>query len=184
MLLHSSFGEQRCTTTVTSNTSVFNIADWQLVPEFPPDKEDSSWHYPPEKDGWCTVRRALKSEIKLFAEAFEAIQSRDMGLREWEVSCIQSAFAGHFEHVHWHHQDEDDSFVTFMKTRVKYPEKLEADLPIFGAQCKKVKEMIEALEEGGEVDNIIIEWKKCPHMDEELLSFYSGPTSSQKPLNQ
>ena len=167
--------------------AAFNVADYGLSPDYPPDKE-SFWHYPPEEDGWCQVHRALKGEISMFADAFDAIKSRNNkdGLLEWEVTSIKTAFAGHFEHVHWHHHDEDESFVPFIKTRVKYPEKLESDHPTIEAQCDKIKSMIESLKEGDTVDDIIPEWKKygdliCPHMDEEeatallLLRAYFKP---------
>lgn len=165
----------------------FDVAKYQLSPDYPPDKE-SSWHYPPEADGWCAVHKALKGEIALFAEAFAAIKSRDRdrGLVAWEIKSIQTAFAGHFEHVRWHHHDEDESFVPFMKQRVRYPEKLEADHPRIEAQCDKVKQAIEGLKEGDTLDEIIVEWGKygdmiCPHMDEEeatallLLRAYFKP---------
>lgn len=167
----------------------FKVEEYQLSSEYPPDKE-SFWHYPPEKDGWCAVHRALKGEIRFMAEAFEAIESRESsvagGLKAWEVESIQSAFDGHFEHVHWHHNDEDDSFVPFMKERVKYPEKLESDHPTIEAQSDKIKSMIESLKEGDSVKNIRAEWKTyedmiCPHMDEEeatallLLRAYFKP---------
>ena len=86
----------------------------------------------------------------------------------------------------WHHHDEDDSFVPFMKQRVKYPDKLEADHPKIEAQCQKVKQAIEKLTEGDSLDELTVEWKKYgdmigPHMDEEeatallLLRAYFKP---------
>ena len=163
----------------------FNVADYQLSADYPPDKE-SFWNYPAEKDGWCAVHTALKGEIALLAEAFAALKSRDRGLVDWEIKCIQTAFACHFQHVSWHHHDEDDSFVPFMKQRVKYPDKLEADHPKIEAQCQKVKQAIEKLTEGDSLDELTVEWKKYgdmigPHMDEEeatallLLRAYFKP---------
>jgi hemerythrin-like domain-containing protein len=142
---------------------------YQVDPAFPPDKE-SAWTYPPEKDGWAMSHLALTSEIRIFGEAFESIKSR--ALLDWEVKSIQTAFAGHYQHVTWHHNDEDDNVVPFFKKRFVYPERLESDHPKIEALGAKVKTKIEGLKPGDRIDDILMAWKKygdmiVPHMDEE-----------------
>jgi hypothetical protein len=79
---------------------------------------------------------------------------------------------GHFDHVHWHHTDEDDTVVPFWKNRFKYPEKLEAAHPVIEAQIDKIKKIIEGFKPGDKIEGLASEWKKyeemiVPHMDEE-----------------
>jgi hemerythrin-like domain-containing protein len=146
---------------------------YQLTPEFLPDKE-STWSYPKEDDGWVISHNALEGEIGMFLEALANIDSKGDGypLLEWEVKSLKTAFAAHFENVHWHHSDEDDNVVPFMKTRVKYPEKLETDHPTIEAQIDKIKGMIEGIKTGDTIGDLFVEWKKhqdliVPHMHEE-----------------
>jgi hypothetical protein len=143
--------------------------NYQVDSDFPPDKE-STWTYPPEKDGWVMSHLALKNEIRIFGEAFESIKSR--ALLDWEVNSIQTAFAGHYQHVTWHHHDEDENVVPFFKKRFAYPERLESAHPEIEALGNKLKTMIEGLNPGDKIDDILVVWKKygdmiVPHMDEE-----------------
>jgi hemerythrin-like domain-containing protein len=144
---------------------------YQLHAEFPPNKE-STWKYPAEKDGWCCAHRALMGEIRIFTEAFESLKWRGNELVDWEITSIQTAFAGHLEHVTWHHSDEDDNVVPFLKKRFKYPAKLEAAHPEIEALSDKIKTAIEGLKAGDRIDPILAAWKEyggiiVPHMKEE-----------------
>lgn len=121
--------------------------------------------------------KALKDEIAMFADAFKMLsENRESfkrgGLKDWESVSIQTAFAAHFEHVHWHHTDEDDTVVPYWKKRFKYPERLETAHPELEAHIDKIKSIIENLKAGDKIDQLQKEWKTYsemigPHMDEE-----------------
>ena len=60
-------------------------------------------------------------------EAFEAVNKRGP-VTEWELSCIQSVWNAHYEHIHAHHSNEDDLLAPWLAERINLPEKVSDDL--------------------------------------------------------
>ena len=96
---------------------------YQVIDDFKPDKE-STWPYPPERDGWVLAHNAIRGEMKAFREAFEAMKERDEPLKEWEIHAIKTAVGEHLEHIHAHHSNEDNIFVHELMKRFHYPKKV------------------------------------------------------------
>ena len=46
---------------------------------------------------------------------------------DWEVASIQRWWKSHLNHIHSHHQNEDEKMNPYLRERILYPEKLEAD---------------------------------------------------------
>jgi len=167
------------------------------IDQYKPDKE-SSWPYPPSKDGWCLVHRALTQEVEQQIVAYQSMMEQAKShkegttetLTEWQLRCLQSAWEGHYQHVHWHHHDEDDYFGPQMSKRFIYPQRIASDHPKIEAQIDKVKTMIHALQVGDQIVDkltpLVQEFEQyksmiVPHMKEEetfvlpLLRAYFTP---------
>lgn len=69
------------------------------------------------------AHNSLRREMKILIEAMEGVKARGP-LKDWEVKCLQSAWASHELHIHAHHGNEDDLLVPFLKTRFHYPDKV------------------------------------------------------------
>lgn len=100
---------------------------YQVSDEFKPDKA-STWLIPIEKDGLVLAHDSIRSEMKMIRDAFEVIESRGEGLKEWEIRALVPPTEGHIEHVHAHHTSEDELVVPALKKRFKYPEKVSGRL--------------------------------------------------------
>lgn len=111
---------------------------YQVDTAFDPDKE-AEWPYPKELDGWFHSHNALRSEIDMFKKAIAGLLSP---LEPWQESALRTWMAGHATHVHGHHDNEDKLFNPFLKTRIKYPEKLETDHVGLVRQLEKIEKMM------------------------------------------
>lgn len=97
--------------------------------------------------GWMHSHNALRFEMKELLEAMKAMQRRVVEnkvattttnatttttttkiikgrIADWEINCLQIAWASHAVHVRGHHSNEDHVFVPFLKKRFKYPEQV------------------------------------------------------------
>lgn len=81
--------------------------------------------HPPEKDGWILAHNAIRFELSSMRKALVKLGETKLVL--WQVNSINKWWDGHKIHVHEHHSNEDNIFTPFLRTRVVYPEKLEAD---------------------------------------------------------
>ena len=64
--------------------------------------------------------------MRTMIEAFEAVNKRGP-VTEWELSCIQSVWNAHYEHIHAHHSNEDDLLAPWLAERINLPEKVSDD---------------------------------------------------------
>lgn len=103
----------------------------QADKNFPPDKE-STWKHPAEKDGWVRAHDSIRGELDKMLKVLRHLGDRE--LKPWEATAIKEWWAGHQEHIHGHHSNEDDLLNPFLRTRIVYPEKLEHDHS-FLVQC-------------------------------------------------
>lgn len=145
--------------------------DLQVSKDFPPDKE-STWKHPKEKDGWVLAHNSLRTEIKDMIECLKATSGRGSNIQAWEAKCIQTFWKAHFEHIEAHHQNEDDLFVPFLKTRFQVPDKVAVDHKELVDMMKKINGMVEDLKEGSSVKEVLAtmqDYKKLmlPHLAEE-----------------
>jgi len=106
-----------------------------------PDKE-STWTHPIESDGWVLAHNAIRAEI----DKFEVVLSHlgDRQLKDWEKHALKEWWAGHFEHVHSHHSNEDTIMNPVIRQRVNYPDKLEADHEVLVAHMDKITALFNA----------------------------------------
>merc|ERR1719155_11679 len=91
---------------------------YQVNASFAPDKT-ALWTAPLEEDGWTQAHNAIRGELSVFSEILEAVGTRP--LRAWEVDSLQAWWAGHVEHLHDHHANEDHKFTPYMATRIRLP---------------------------------------------------------------
>jgi hypothetical protein len=120
----------RCTmtevTTETETAMPFDVTDkvWQLHGKFSPDKE-SAWSHPKEKDGWVLAHDALRHDLQALISTLETMQARKSPFGDWQAGCFQKAWNGHFHFIHMHHNNEDHILAPVLKTRFKYPDKVQ-----------------------------------------------------------
>jgi len=107
-------------------TPTVDVSDlqYQADTRFQPDK-GHLWKTPASHDGWVHAHNAIRFEIGELKRVVEALGAT--ALAEWQVAAVQAWWEGHATHVHEHHSNEDDIFNPVLRTRVVYPEKLEAD---------------------------------------------------------
>ena len=74
--------------------------------------------------GWMHAHNSLRAEMSALVAAVEAVELRGEFRDDWEVDCIQKAWAAHYAHIHAHHSNEDAILVPYLKTRFKYPEQV------------------------------------------------------------
>ena len=155
------------------NTQAIDVHDaaYQADPAFKPDKLEMWAKIPVEQDGWVLAHNALRHELSEFQKACDAVGS-STPLVGWQVSSIQSYIKGHVVHVHEHHQNEDAVFNPFLRTRIKYPEKLEADHVQLVETMKRVEAETARLAEGATLGALATLWAEyaslmLPHLHEE-----------------
>ena len=160
---------------------------------FPPNKE-SAWAYPPEEDGWTHSHNALRMELAAFAEALEAMLERGAEPADWELHAIKKWWGVHEETVHAHHHSEDEIMNPFLRTRIKLPEKLEADHVELVRIVDELSALISNLKSGAssisQIQDLAALWKEYdqtmrPHLLEEeavglpLFRAYFTPKEAQ-----
>jgi len=97
---------------------------YQADPAFLLDK-NHLWKTPNTQDGWVHAHNAIRFEIGEMKRVIATLGSS--ALAEWQVKSVQTWWGHHEKHIHEHHSNEDDIFNHFLRKRVVYPEKLEAD---------------------------------------------------------
>lgn len=166
----------------------FNTADtkWQVSDEFKPDK-DSLWTYPPDKDGWMLAHNMIRHEVNNMISGLQNASKKSPNTSpDWVVDSIKQIWAHHYDVVMDHHRNEDDIMNPFIKTRVKLPEKLEADHEILVTKMRDVQNAVQRLVPGNSLDNLIAlmeDYRNTmfPHLEEEeqvalpLLRAYFTP---------
>lgn len=69
------------------------------------------------------AHNSIRWELEHIIKAVDSVKSRGT-VKTWEVTCLKSAWMSHYTHLHAHHENEDDVFVPYVKTRFHYPEKV------------------------------------------------------------
>lgn len=118
---------------------------YQSDPNFKPDKEHL-WKTADECDGWVHAHNAIRYEIGELRRVIDALGSKT--LAEWQVAAVQAWWANHENHVHEHHSNEDDVMNPVLRTRIAYPEKLEADHVQLVAAMDAIAACVHALKPG------------------------------------
>lgn len=142
---------------------------YQADPAFLPDKE-ATWAFPMEEDGWVKAHNSIREEIALFKRALEAIG--DKQLLKWQVNAIKEYWRGHEIHIHGHHSNEDDIFNPFLRTRIAYPDKLEADHVTLVELMRRLRTIVSGLVPGNNPTTLRHTWSEyeammLPHLHEE-----------------
>ncbi len=83
-----------------------------------------------KKTGWMHAHNSLRWELVNLIEAVDAVKSRGT-IKAWEANCLKTAWNSHYIHIHAHHDNEDELFVPFAKTRFHYPEKVSSTFRAF-----------------------------------------------------
>jgi len=161
---------------------------YQADPAFKPDKSHL-WKTDESHDGWVHAHNAIRFEIGELKRALEALVSTS--LADWQVTAVQSWWAGHETHVHEHHSNEDDVLNPVLRTRIAYPEKLEADHIDLVAAMESISACVKALQPGDSLANLRTLWLHyesimLPHLHEEeqvglpLVRAYFTPDEIEK----
>ena len=150
------------------NTPLVDAKDtsFQADQKFFPDKEET-WGYPAEKDGWMLAHNSIRAEVLKFEAVLTHISGRT--LKDWEKEGMKVWWKAHEEHVHGHHKNEDDIMNPFLRTRIKYPEKLEADHEGIIEIMEKLKAAFEDFSDVSNIQPLWSEYKEIlmPHLKEE-----------------
>merc|ERR1719453_2975838 len=165
---------------------------YQASAEFKPDKEHL-WKFPASHDGWVHAHNAVRFEIGEMKRVCEALGSST--LAEWQVAAVKAWWAGHEKHVHEHHSNEDDIFNPVIRTRVAYPEKLEADHVQLVAAMDSIAEHVCHMQAGDSLAGLQPLWAAyeafmLPHLFEEeqvglpLARAYFTPAEIEKVVGQ
>jgi len=156
-------------TGMTTPTVDTQDLSFQADPAHQPDKE-STWVFPPEEDGWVKAHNAIRQEISLFGRALEEVGNAP--LVDWQVRSIQAYWAGHEVHIHGHHSNEDEIFNPFLRTRIAYPDKLEADHVTLVELMGRLRSLVSGLTVGSSAVTLRNTWAEyeatmLPHLHEE-----------------
>lgn len=149
---------------------------YQKDPAFKPDKA-GLWKNPESSDGWVHAHNAVRYEIGEMKRVIVALTAGGNGssstvLASWQVDALQAWWSGHEKHVHEHHVNEDDIFNPVMRTRIVYPDKLEADHVDLIAAMDAIAHEIRSLQPGDTLDGLRPLWLHyeslmLPHLHEE-----------------
>lgn len=175
----------------THQVDVTNL-QYQADINFQPNK-GSLWMHPPEKDGWILAHNAIRFELSSMRKAL--IKLGDTKLVLWQVNSIKEWWDGHNTHIHEHHTNEDKIFNPFIRTRVVYPDKLEADHIDIVQLMDEINVSIAALTTGSTTTQLLRLWERyekmmLSHLYEEemvglpLLRAYFTPSEVAKCTNQ
>merc|ERR1719240_525231 len=93
-------------------------------------------------------------------------------LASWQVDPLQAWWSGHEKHIHEHHVNEDDIFNPVLRTRIVYPDKLEADHVDLVAAMDAIAHEIRSLQPSDTLDGLRPLWQHyeslmLPHLHEE-----------------
>jgi len=176
------------------STPRVNVTDlnYQKDPNFLPDKMDL-WKTPESCDGWVHAHNAVRFEIGELKRVLEALNTKP--LEAWEVAAVKAWWAGHEKHVHEHHHNEDDLFNPVIRTRVLYPEKLEADHVMLVECMEAIAAAVSKLAAGDSLVGLRLLWERyeafmLPHLHEEeqvglpLVRAYFTPAEIDKLVGQ
>ncbi len=141
---------------------------YQADINFSPDK-GNTWTITPEQSGWVLSHNAIRGEINAMRETLAGLKRQ---LRGWEIKCLKLWWEGHRIHVHEHHNNEDNIFNPFLRTRINYPEKLETDHQGIIKIMEQINTVIFTLTPGDQTCEIKILWDQYrtlmfPHLEEE-----------------
>merc|ERR1719240_1841009 len=161
---------------------------YQADPNFKPDKAHL-WTTAEGDDGWVHAHNSIRFEIGELKRVLEALGATR--LEEWQVSAVKAWWANHATHIHEHHSNEDDVFNPVVRTRVVYPQKLEADHVELVAAMNAIKASIEGLKAGDTLLALNELWRRyealmLPHLYEEevvglpLVRAYFTPAEIEK----
>jgi len=144
---------------------------FQRDPNFKPDKA-SLYKHPESHDGWVMAHNAVRFEIGEMKRVLTALCDRKTVLARWQVDAVQAWWSGHEKHVHEHHSNEDDLFNPVLRTRIVYPDKLEADHVELVAAMDAIAEAARSLQPGDTLDGLRKLWLHyesiiLPHLHEE-----------------
>ena len=145
---------------------------YQVSKDFAPDKE-STWSYPPERDGWPLAHNAVRGEIAdLKAGITKMISVAPNGCPEWAVTALKLAWSTHYDHIHAHHSNEDDLFFPVLSERIKMDAKLSSAHETILHLMKEISGMVEKLSPGDTLTALLTsveEYEKelLPHLIEE-----------------
>jgi len=142
---------------------------FQADPAFQPDKTHL-WKTPTEHDGWVHAHNAVRFEIGELRRVLEALGAQL--LAGWQVQAVQAWWHGHETHVHEHHSNEDDIMNPYLRTRIRLPEKLEADHTQLIAAMEAIGAHMAGLAPGGSLAGLRPLWEHyealmLPHLFEE-----------------
>lgn len=142
---------------------------FQADPTYLPDKA-ALWKTDESQDGWVHAHNSIRYEIGELKRVLTALETTT--LAEWQVSAVQTWWANHETHVHEHHSNEDDIFNPFVRTRVVYPEKLEADHVELVASMDAIAAHVRSLAAGSTLSGLVPLWAAyeqlmLPHLYEE-----------------
>lgn len=147
---------------------------WQLSDDFKPDKE-SLWKYPAEKDGWVLAHNMIRKEVNDLIAGMETVHSKfSNSTPEWAVNSIKALWTHHYDVLIDHHRNEEEIMNPFIKTRVNFPDKFEADHEVLMKKMNDVNDGVQKLTAGDSLDNLINLMKvykttMFPHLEEEEL---------------
>ena len=138
----------------------------QADPNFPPDKE-GTWKYPAELDGWIRAHNSIRAELDKMLKVLRHLGDRE--LKSWEATAIKEWWAGHEEHIHGHHSNEDDVLNPFLRKRIVYPDKLEHDHDFLVKCMYAISGIVNNITNAAE---LLPKWKEYrnflfPHLHEE-----------------
>lgn len=158
---------------MTSKNFDVNDPKWKVSSEFEPIHE-STYSFPPEKDGWVLAHNSIRAEVHGLRNALDQIISRGEGtcMPEWTVRSLQTWWKAHYEHIHGHHYNEDHILNPKLRERFHYPDKLEADHVLLVRKMDEIQDLIFALSTGGDIHVISSKWDEyssliLPHLLEE-----------------
>ena len=147
---------------------------WQVSDDFKPDKE-SLWKYPAEKDGWMLSHNMIRQEVNELIAGLKTVSSKySNSAPEWVVDSIKKIWSHHYDVVMDHHRNEEEIMNPFIRTRVNFPDKFEADHEVLMKKMNGVNYGVQKLTVGDSLDNLIdllnvYKTTMFPHLEEEEL---------------
>jgi len=168
---------------------------YQADKNYPPDKEET-WPYAAAEDGWVKAHNGIRYELRSFAKAMDAIGS-ETSLAVWQRHTISIWWEGHEHNMRFHLAKRTSRWRNpFLRTRIAFPEKLEADHRqthvLMAQHIETLRGVVEAIASGDSstVGELSEAWHKYiavvePHLLEEetvgipLMRAYFTPKEAQ-----
>ena len=134
---------------------------------------ESEWTFPPENDGWYGAHNSIRAELIKFDLALTAIVERNgNALDDWRLESVKAYVAGHAEHVRGHHQNEEDLFWPWLRTKFEIKEEgVGNQHEALMEKLRAIEEMVKALRVGDGVDGVLAEWREYRALVEPHLTF-------------